>query len=303
MIKSNSHIWEWQNLKVAWQVEGENIDSNCSTLLIHGFGASKEHWRHNQKCYGSVNPCYAIDLIGFGESSQPNANLTRNINTENNFIYCFDSWSKQIVDFCTEIIKTPVLIVGNSIGGVIALKASKLLDKQCLGVVLIDCAQRTMDEKRLKEQSIGTRLLRPLIKNLVRQKWLSLNIFNAVARPFFIKKILEIAYPTKNNVDKSLIKILYEPTTRIGAPEAFRGFINLFNDYLAPELMKDLNIKVYLIWGEKDPWESLDEAKEWQKSFPCIHSLDIIKDCGHCPHDENPERVNQIILKKIQASM
>ena len=292
-------------MQVAWTVEGQTIQSDLSIVLIHGFGACKEHWRHNQKCYGLIAPCYSIDLIGFGESSQPNAKLPKDIENENEneFLYCFDNWSKQIQDFCNEVIQSSVLIIGNSIGGVIALRASELLQEQCKGIVLINCAQRTMDDKRLLEKRIEVRLLRPFIKTLTSQRWLSRNIFNAVARPSIIKQILKIAYPTGINVDPALINMLLKPTKRIGASEAFRGFINLFDDYLAPNLMKTLNTQVFLIWGEKDPWESLEEAKNWKDSFICIHSLDVIKNCGHCPHDENPEAVNEIILKKIQETI
>jgi len=67
--------------------------------------------------------------------------------------------------------------------------------------------------------------------------------------------------------------------------------------------MKDININVHLIWGEEDPWEPIQEAKNWFSSIDCIKSLEIIKDCGHCPHDENPELVNQIILQKIQDAI
>ena len=296
-------MWDWKGLKVAWKIEGSQNKATISTLLIHGFGACKEHWRYNQKIYGSIAPSYAIDLIGFGESSQPIALKKNEISAKEHFDYCFDNWSQQIADFCKEIIKGPVLLVGNSIGGVIALKTSQLLEEECRGVVLINCAQRTMDDKRLAEQPIGMQMIRPLLKNLVSQRWLSKTIFQNIAKPFFIEKILNIAYPTGNNVNLSLINMLYKPTRRVGASEAFRGFINLFNDYLAPEIMKDLTINVYLIWGEKDPWEPIEEAKLWFKSLKCIKSLDIIDNCGHCPHDENPEKVNSIILKKIQEAM
>ena len=42
-------FWTWQNLQIAWQVEGEEIPSPIAIVLIHGFGASKDHWRLNQK--------------------------------------------------------------------------------------------------------------------------------------------------------------------------------------------------------------------------------------------------------------
>ena len=107
-----------------------------------------------------------------------------------------------------------------------------------------------MDDKRLAEQSLLMRFLRPVIKTLVRQRILSSNIFKNAANPNFIEKILKVAYPSGSNVNAELIDILFKPTQGKGAPEAFRGFINLFDDHLAPDLLKHLRIPVYLIWGE-----------------------------------------------------
>ena len=299
--------WNWKNYQIAWQAEGkekeEANESKMAIVLIHGFGACKDHWRFNQKNISSIMPCYALDLVGFGESSQPNSKLLYEKNALNNFNYCFDNWSEQVFDFCNEIVKKPVLLIGNSIGGVIALITSNKLSNKCLGVILIDCAQRTMDDKRLLEQSLLMRFLRPVIKTLVRQRFLSSNLFKNAANPTFIEKVLKIAYPSGNNIDDELINILFKPTQRKGAPEAFRGFINLFDDYLAPDLLKDFKNPVHLIWGEKDPWEPVKEAQNWFETFECIKSIEVIRNAGHCPHDEMPEKVNPILKRIIQEAI
>jgi pimeloyl-ACP methyl ester carboxylesterase len=160
-----------------------------------------------------------------------------------------------------------------------------------------------MDDKRLNEQPLLMRLMRPVIKTIVRQKSLSEILFKNAANPNFIKKILKVAYPSQQNIDQELIDILFTPTQRNGAPEAFRGFINLFNDHLAPDLLDDLEIPVFLIWGEKDPWESIKEAQKWFETFECVKSLDVIPNAGHCPHDEMPKKVNPIIKKIIQEAI
>ena len=296
-------FWNWKNYQIAWQVEETSNDSGIAIVLIHGFGACKEHWRFNQKTISSIAPCYALDLIGFGDRSKPNSQISYEKKTYQNFNYCFDNWSQLVYDFCNEIVKKPVLLIGNSIGGVIALNTSKKLSQKALGVILIDCAQRTMDDKRLAEQSLLMRFLRPVIKTFVRQRLLSSNIFNIAAKPKFITKILKVAYPSGNNVDQELIDTLFKPTQSTGAPEAFRGFINLFDDYIAPNLIKEMNTSVHLIWGEKDPWEPVKEAQKWFKTFECIKSLDVISDAGHCPHDEMPEKVNPILIKIIQEAI
>jgi len=109
-------------------------------------------------------------------------------------------------------------------------------------------------------------------------------------------------YPSGKNIDEELIEILNEPTKRKNSKEAFRGFINLFDDYLATDLFDRIDVPIQLIWGEKDPWESLSEAKDWKKKFNNIKRLDVIKGAGHCPHDEEPEKTNELICEFLQET-
>ncbi len=295
--------WYWQGWEVAWtKAIPKESSTPTASVLIHGFGACKEHWRHNQLALAEQSPCYAIDLIGFGESSQPKARLTGENISNDDFSYCFENWASQVNDFCREVVNGPVLLVGNSIGGVIALRTAQLLKDSCKGIVLINCAQRRMDDKRLSLQPKWMQLTRPWLKSLVSQRWLSQSLFRNAAAPSVIKKVLKQAYPSGANIDNYLLTLLHKPSQRPGAAESFRGFINLFDDYLAPDLMQDLKIPVDLIWGEKDPWEPVEEAHRWLVSIPCIRSLEIIAGAGHCPHDETPNDVNKALLKILQQA-
>ena len=183
-----------------------------------------------------------------------------------------------------------------------SLKAAEILKENCNGLVLIDCAQRTMDDKRLKRSDVLMNLLRPVIKTLVSKRIISNTLFERAANRAVIKQILKKAYPSGNNIDEELIEILYKPSQRKNSKEAFRGFINLFDDYLATDLFDKIDVPIQLIWGEKDPWESLTEAKSWKHEYINIKRLDIIKSAGHCPHDENPEETNNLICKFIQET-
>ena len=302
MSLNKSEIWKWKNFEITWSLSKKSYENNVNILLIHGFGASKKHWRYNQEFLGKTFNCYAIDLLGFGESSQPKALLNYETHKKNSIKYSFDLWSNQISSFCSEVIKSPVYLVGNSIGGVIALKAAEILKDNCKGVILIDCAQRTMDDKRLKKSDILMNLLRPVLKTIVRQRVISNTLFTRAANPKVIKKILEQAYPSGKNIDEELIEILYKPSQRKNSKEAFRGFINLFDDYLATDLFDKVDAPIQLIWGEKDPWESLSEARDWKEKYSNIKRLDIINGAGHCPHDEEPDKTNMLINEFIQET-
>ena len=292
-------FWIWEEHAIHWSLFQTENTGDC-VLLIHGFGANTNHWRFNQPVLAQQAPTYAIDLLGFGLSDQPRARLKDEPISADAVHYGFDLWGQQVADFCSEVIDRPVRLVGNSIGGVVALRAAQLLGNRCRSVVLIDCAQRLMDDKQLATQPAWMAWSRPLLKTLVRQRLLSSALFRNAARPSVIRSVLKQAYPSKRNIDDELIELLYQPTQRDGAAEAFRGFINLFDDHLAPELMKNLSIPVDLIWGEQDPWEPLQEAKRWKESISCVRSLEVVRQAGHCPHDESPDETNRLLAAIVK---
>lgn len=300
------HTWRWQEmdmafLKTPWTANPDSDQQPSSVVFIHGFGACKEHWRHNVGAMAKIRQVYAVDLIGFGASDKPRSRLIDEP-AGDGWLYGVDSWACQVRDFVLEHIEGPVQLVGNSIGGVVALNAARLLEetrRPAKQVILIDCAQRALDDKRLAEQPPLRRWGRPALKACVRQRWLTNALFKTLVKPGVIRRVLLQAYPSGKNVDDQLVKLLLEPALAPGAAEAFRGFINLFKDRLAPDLLKTIHTPVAMLWGERDPWEPVDVANQWQK-FETVKSLDILPGLGHCPHDEDPDVINSFLAKLLQ---
>merc|ERR1712151_502017 len=77
----------------------------------------------------------ALDLLGFGHSEKPGLSYTQYL------------WESQIVDFAAEIMEaTPMVMVGNSIGGGISAGAAASLGKGvCKGLVLCNTAGVLVD--------------------------------------------------------------------------------------------------------------------------------------------------------------
>ena len=111
-----SKYWSYKDLRVHFRVTGE--ESNPPIVLIHGFGASSDHWRNNAEIFASEGfRVFGIDLIGFGKSEQ---NLQSKIkHLENQF------WANQLASFLDEIVDIQkngkVILIGNSLGALTAI--------------------------------------------------------------------------------------------------------------------------------------------------------------------------------------
>ncbi|MEB3200852.1 MAG: alpha/beta fold hydrolase [Synechococcaceae cyanobacterium] len=312
--------WIWNGQRIRWSRCGDPA-APAAALLIHGFGASLRHWRHNQPVLAEQVEVYALDLLGFGASDKPRSRLADEPAEPGAVAYGFDLWASQVVDFLEsrgllpepEAAGTtpagahgrPLHLIGNSIGGVVALNAARLLQERGAApaqVVLIDCAQRTLDDKRVAALPSWERAGRPLLKQAVRQRWLLAPLFRLLAREPMVRAVLRQAYPSGANVDAELLELLLTPAREAGALESFRGFVNLFNDRLAPELLAQLTLPVRMLWGARDPWEDPAEARLWADTYGCVRELQVLEGLGHCPHDEAPERVNPILQRWLQLA-
>jgi pimeloyl-ACP methyl ester carboxylesterase len=277
------------------------------------------HWRHNLPALAPHARVLALDLLGFGASDKPVSRLAQEPPRQGSVQYCFDLWGRQVADAVRQLLlaepgsgqaQPRVHLVGNSIGAMVALTAARLLLAEGIPpfqVILIDCAQRTLDDKRAAQLPGWERANRPMVKRLVRQRWVIAPLFRLLARPAFIRSVLARAYPSGAHIDDELVTLLHRPSTDPGATESFRGFVNLFNDHLAPELLGELSaaqppLPVRMIWGEADPWEDPAEARSWAENYGCVQELRVLPGMGHCPHDEAPEIVNAILLEWISTA-
>ena len=121
--------WTWEGMEVSY-LACPSTASGTPVLLIHGFGACKEHWRHNVSALQANRTVYAIDLIGFGGSAKPRSRLRDEPADAHAIRYGIELWAQQVADFVVQHIGGPVQLVGNSIGGVVALAAAEKLEQQ-----------------------------------------------------------------------------------------------------------------------------------------------------------------------------
>lgn len=278
--------WTWQGFPITYQSQGER---GPAIVFVHGFGASWGHWRKTLQGLSSQCRCFAIDLIGFGGSAKPTPGVIN---------YTFETWGKLIIDFCQEVVKSPVFLVGNSIGCIAIMQGAIESPSLIQGVVLLNCSLRLIHEKRLLDQPWYRQVSVPMIQNLLRIKWISQLFFQQIAKPPTVRKILQQAYGRSSAVTDELIDMILTPAKDEGALEVFVAFTRYSHGPLPEELLPLLSCPVLVIWGADDPWEPLDLAQKLL-NFPSVKNFITLDGVGHCPQDEAPELVNPILLEWI----
>ena len=304
-----------------WSYLGHNVYSVSSTpneipkgvwsrdspavLLVHGFGASTDHWRYNIPVLSRTYEVHAIDLLGFGRSAKPS-----------DLEYGGELWKEQVVAYVKERIGRPTVIVGNSLGGYAALAAGAALESESAGVVLLNAAGYFSDEKfptqpkglssRLRKM-IGVGLSRDLLVKWFVYPLMQRLIFENLRRPGVIRSTLKQVYIDPTNVDDYLIESIRRPSLDPGAFQVFRKVFQARGLKGKPidELFQDLQAPLLLLWGDSDPW--LRNAKAKQDKFrlfaeqASLEFKEVLLQAGHCPHDEVPDRVNEEMLAWLQA--
>ena len=115
--KNQNFSWNYLNYPIyTISKKPKESQKDIAILLIHGFGASTDHWRFNIPVLSSKFEVHAIDLLGFGKSPKPN-----------DVQYSGALWKDQVIAYVKEKIQKPTIVVGNSLGGYAALQLGQNL--------------------------------------------------------------------------------------------------------------------------------------------------------------------------------
>ncbi|NJK40752.1 MAG: alpha/beta fold hydrolase [Acaryochloridaceae cyanobacterium SU_2_1] len=287
-IELKSHVWHWQEFPIQYQTAGND---GPNLVLIHGFGASSGHWRHNILELAKNNRVYAIDLLGFGQSAKPRPGpLQPGQQAE----YSFETWGQQVADFCTQVVEESVCLVGNSIGCIVALQAAVFQPAWVTSVVMLDCSLRLLHDRKRHTLPWHRQLAAPIFQWILSYRLLGHFFFRQLAQPKVVQQILQQAYGNPVAVTEDLVEMLILPARELGAADVFLAFISYSQGPLPEDLLAQVSCPVLCVWGEADPWEPVELARELTR-FAVVQDFIVLAGIGHCPQDEAPETVNEIL--------
>jgi pimeloyl-ACP methyl ester carboxylesterase len=286
-----THTWQWRGHRIRYQVAG---DQGPAVVLVHGFGASSDHWRQNLPVLGIQQRVYAIDLIGFGHSAKPTPGLELD--------YTFETWAQLLLDFCQEIIQEPVFLVGNSIGCIVVLQATVMAPSWVRGIVIINCSLRLLHERKRVGLPWFKQWGTAVLQTILAYKPLGYTFFRQLAQAKTLRKILLQAYGRPESVTDELVELLLAPAREPGAADVFLAFIRYSQGPIAEDLLPQIQCPVLILWGEADPWEPVDLGRDYAQ-FPAVQEFRVLPGLGHCPQDDGPDIVNPILQEWLTQQM
>lgn len=257
---------------ISLNYEADLFDSPHPTLaFIHGFGASLQTWNDLWPLSILKYPSVRLDLKGSGFSSAPNDES-----------YSLQHQASLLLKFLTHLNLKDVVLVGQSLGGGIAILSYVSLlgaPNSIRALVLIDSAgfpQRLPSFVWLLRYRF-TRFLAGLQPPKLRARFVLRQLFSDKRKAEDAQRIHNYAFFWKRpEAWKALCK-----TAKEIIPKDHSQLVTRFGSIKVPTL---------IIWGKEDGIIPVSHADKFQAAIP--HSKLVKMDkTGHVPHEERPTEV------------
>lgn len=283
-VLGEQRIWIWRGWRVRYTHLIGHRDVRCESplLLIHGAGSSLEQWRENLTAFARERPVYAIDLVGFGGSQKVACALNS------------DLWVAQVTDFWRAFLGRPMILMGHSLGALVALQAATSYPAQVERLIMLTlpAARQELGGAAARVGSVvegwfaSPLLIRPLFR-LVSRRWLIRAALRAIAR-------------RPERVDKELVEGFVRPTRERGAARTFCYLVkSRTGETFSPmtrSLIPLLQMPTLLLWGKCDSVIPI----AWGRYVNTLsHRLTFVEveAAGHFFYDELADDLHDLVAR------
>jgi pimeloyl-ACP methyl ester carboxylesterase len=219
-------------------------------LLVHSLGGTSEHWRFTMPFLAQQGfEATALDLPGHGASGIPAGELS-------------PRWMGAAL---ARSLQQPTLLVGNSLGGWVALRAYLERPQMVLGICLVAAAGLEGMPTRPEKLTLG-----PSGVDLVG---------GLLATAFYRPEALS------EEVRGSFWRGVIAPALLRLSPQGL----------LDSAALARVRCPVLIAWGTEDRILPVSWAEKFARSLP-LHKLAVLPDCGHLPQLECPDAFHHELL-------
>ena len=275
LLGGESREMDWRGHRVAYTRHG----AGTPVLLVHGIyaGASSYEWRHTVDALAARYTVYALDLLGFGRSARPNVRYTPAM------------YQAFLADVMAKLGHGPLAVVASSLSAahVVALAARD--PRYIAALVLIGPAGVGQLHEASSTGQAATQLLldAPVVGTA---------IYNALTSPASVRQFLEQCYANDRLVTEELVEEYVQNARQPGAKHAVSAFVGGRLNVDIRNALRRVRHPLLILWGDQARMNSVQNAHAFRVLKPEAEWA-LISDAGDLPHDEQPARTNEQILR------
>ena len=249
-------------------------------VMFHGYADSADTWRHALALLARQGRrAVAVDLPGFG---------TADPLLGDPILPQLDSFATAAVRYAAGRPATPVIALGNSLGGCVSLRLAERHGSRLAGVIAVAPAGLEMSRLLYIVQRD------PVLKSLlaVPAPVPSLVLRAAVARLY-----VQLAFATPRRVKPEVVATFtWHHRQRAQVASYLDIARRLIPELRSPYELGRIDTRVLLVWGDRDRLVFHRGAERVLDVVPDSR-LELLPGIGHCPQVEAPDRLTELLLE------
>ena len=234
-------------------------------LLIHGVGLRAESWIYQIECLSKTNTVFTVDMPGHGESD-----LLENTAGIDQYVDTIAQWVKLEIN-------DPVIVLGHSMGAMIALNFASRYPQLCLGVAALNAVYRRTSKA----------------KACVRQRALDIAIHPEAAKP---EAAIERWFSnTTSDVEQEMAELCkhwLRSAPHQGYAQAYKIFSQ--NDGPIDAALSGLRAPAMFITGDGDVNSSAKMSQKMSALCPC-GTVAVIENARHMAQMTHSQQINALL--------
>jgi pimeloyl-ACP methyl ester carboxylesterase len=255
------------------QIHMEHEGTGTPVILIHGYTSTLYTWRFNTPELSKYFSVWSVDLPGFGYSDKPR-----------DFSYTSAGYADFLRDFMDAEGITKAVLVGNSMGGGIAMTTYFTYPERVEKLVLID-------SDGYPEEGGGFFLFDLMGLPVLGDVLMSFNYRWLIRDSLMSGVYYDNKFVTDDVID-SYFNVYKTENGRKGPLWVGKGIYG--KERFDPERIKTIAVPTLVIWGKEDTLIPVTDADRFGQDIKGAH-VAIIPGAGHLPHEEKAEIVNKLI--------
>jgi 4,5:9,10-diseco-3-hydroxy-5,9,17-trioxoandrosta-1(10),2-diene-4-oate hydrolase len=249
--------------------------SGPPVLLLHGIASSVYTWKDVLPALAAHHDVVAMDLPGFGDSAIPSPASG-------------DRIARSVVGLMDRLGIARASIVGNSLGGAIAIAIAARRPDRVDRIVLLDPAGYNFAPAD-----------RPLLLRMAAA--IPAPALEALPLRPMVSHGLRQVFHDKALVTPDKVAEYVAPLRRPGASAALHQLLLGTDDLHFPAVIREVRAPTLILWGRYDTWIPPRDAQRFAADIPGARV--VMLEAGHMPQEERPAETAALVEEFLEAEV